>query len=58
MNNDKDIFLADTTMKYSVLKKKLSDVYELDLITRREKSIYIGLVLILSGIIIYQYIKK
>lgn len=58
MNNDKDIFLADTTMKYGVLKKKLYDVYDLNLITKTEKSIYVGLIVILSGIIIYQYIKK
>jgi hypothetical protein len=58
MNEEKEIFLPDTSIKLKNLKSKLNNVYELDLITKREKMIYIGILGILGGIILYKFLKK
>jgi hypothetical protein len=58
MNDNKEIFLSDTTNKLGSLKKNLSDVYGLTIITSKEKYIYIGLITLLTGVILYNYLKE
>jgi hypothetical protein len=58
INNNKEIFLPDSSIKLGNLKKNLSDVYGLSIITKKEKYIYIGIVTLLTGIILYNYLKE
>jgi len=58
MNKDKEIFLPDSSIKLGNLKKNLSDVYGLSIISKKEKYIYIGIVTLLTGIILYNYLKE
>ena len=58
MDEKKEIFLSDTNMKLGSLKNKLSEVYGLDIISKNQKRIYVGIILALTGIVLYQYLKK
>jgi hypothetical protein len=58
MDNNKEIFLSDNTIKLGVLKEKLSDVYSLEVLTKNEKYFYIGTIFVLGGFILYKYFKK
>lgn len=58
MINEKEIFLPDSNVKLGNLKKNLSDVYGLSIITKKEKYIYMGIVTLLTGIILYNYLKE
>jgi len=54
MSGSTEIFLPDTTVSFEKLKKKLNEVYDLELITKKEKYIYIGVVVLLGGFLIYK----
>ncbi len=54
MDNNKDIFLPDTTVKYGNLKKKLREVYGLDIIEKKTKYIFISVTVILVIALIYK----
>jgi hypothetical protein len=58
MDNNKEIFLPDTTVKLGVLKEKLSDVYGLKVISRNTNYLYIGTIIIFGSIILYNSLKK
>jgi hypothetical protein len=58
MDNNSEIFLPETTVKLSVLKTKLSEVYGLELVTKKQKYLYISAIIILGGIVLYQATKK
>lgn len=58
MNEDKEIFLPDTTIKLKNLKSKLSEVYGLDVVSKKERIIYFGIIIALGSIVLYQTLKK
>lgn len=58
MDDNKEIFLPDTTVKYKVLKEKLEENYGLSLMTKKSKYIYVGSILILGAFLIYKTLKK
>jgi hypothetical protein len=53
MNDSKEIFLPDTTISVKSLKKTLSDVYGLDVISKNQKYILYGSLFLLSISLIY-----
>lgn len=57
MNLEKEIFLPDTTLKLKSLKSNLSDVYDLEIISKKTKYFLIGGILVLGSIVLYQYLK-
>lgn len=58
MNPEKEIFLPDTTLKYKVLKEKLNENYDLDVIDKKTKYIFIGILVALTTILIIQNVRK
>lgn len=58
MDNNKEIFLPDTTVKLGTLKEKLSDVYGLSVITKTQRNIIIGAFSVLTGFVLYSFFKK
>jgi hypothetical protein len=58
MDNNTEIFLPETTVKLGDLKTKLSEVYGLGLVTKKQKYLYISAILILGGIVLYQATKN
>lgn len=58
MNPEKEIFLPDTTLKYKALKEKLKENYNLDIIDKRTKYLYFGLIAGLITILLIKTIKK
>lgn len=53
MNDEKEIFLPDTTVKYGTLKKKLSENYDLVLIDKTKRNLYLGITVLLGiGLIV------
>ena len=54
MDANKDIFLPDTTIKYKVLKKKLSEVYGIEIVDRKMLYLLLGMV---AGLSVFLIIK-
>lgn len=55
MKSDKEIFLPDVTVRYDVLKKKLKDVYGIEVISSRTKWAFISFT---GTILLYLILKK
>jgi len=58
MDNNKEIFLPDTTVKLGTLKEKLSDVYGLSVITKTQRNIIIEAFSVLTVFVLYSFFKK
>jgi hypothetical protein len=58
MKPDKEIFLPDTTLKFSTLRQKLKENYNLEVIDEKTKYTYIGITFILSTILLLKILKK
>ena len=56
MSNEDEIYLPDTSIKFSALKKQLNDVYNLQVISKDK--LYICIAITISFIVIYKYIKN
>lgn len=57
MSKEKEIFLSDTTMTIESLNRKLNDVYDIDLITNKQKRIYIFLATLGVSLIVFNLIN-
>jgi len=57
MKKNDEIFLSDTTMTLESLERKLNDVYDISLVTSREKQIYIFLATIYFSIIVFNLVN-
>ena len=58
MDNEKPIYLPDTTIKYGDLKSNLKRIYGLEVVTKTQKYLYLGLVGVLAIIVFKNIIKK
>jgi hypothetical protein len=58
MDKNLQIFLPDTTLKLGVLNEKLSSVYGLEVINKKQKYLCIGAIVLLGGIVLYKYLKN
>ena len=58
MNPEKDIFLPDTTLKYKVLREKLKENYNLEVMPKKTKYAYLGIIATLTTILLIKIIKK
>lgn len=58
MDSEKPIYLPDTTIKYGDLKNNLKRVYGLEVVTKTQKYLYLGLVGVLTIIVLKNIIKK
>lgn len=52
MKKDQDIFLPDTTLKYSVLKTKLKENYGLEVMDTKSKFLYLGGIILLTTLLV------